>query len=168
MIVGMSVAAFTQLHVIISLIGIAAGLIVLFGLLTARRLPFWTAVFLSTTVLTSATGFMFHSEKIGPPHIVGAISLVVLALAIFALYARHLAGFWRVVYIFGAVFSLYLNAFVGVVQTFLKIPFFNALAPTGQEPPFLVAQGITLVFFIVLGVLSFKRFHLAAPAPATA
>jgi hypothetical protein len=167
MIIGMSVAAFTQLHVIISLIGIAAGLIVLFGLLTGRRSPFWTAVFLSTTVLTSVTGFLFHSEKIGPPHIVGAISLVVLALAIFALYVRHLAGFWRVVYIVGAVFSLYLNAFVGVVQTFLKVPFFNAFAPTQQEPPFLVAQGLTLVFFIVLGVLSLKRFHpaMAAPAP---
>lgn len=162
MILGMSVETFTLLHVIISLIGIASGLAVLLGLLTGRPLPRWTALFLATTVLTSVTGFMFHSKAIGPPHIVGAISLVVLALAIFALYGRQLAGFWRVVYIFGAVFSLYLNAFVAVVQTFQKISFFNALAPTQTEPPFLVAQAITLVFFIILGVLALKRFHPAA------
>ncbi len=165
MILGMSVETFTLLHVIISLIGIATGLVVLLGLLTGRPLPRWTAWFLATTVLTSVTGFMFHSKAIGPPHIVGAISLVVLALAIFALYGRHLAGFWRVVYVAGAVFSLYLNAFVAVVQTFQKISFFNALAPTQTEPPFLVAQALTLGFFIVLGVLALKRFHPSATQP---
>lgn len=159
MILGMSLETFTLLHVIISLIGIAAGLVVIWGLLKMRALPRWTALFLLTTVLTSATGFMFHSKAIGPPHIVGAISLVVLALAIYALYGRHLAGFWRVVYVFGAVFSLYLNCFVAVVQSFQKIPVFNALAPTQTEPPFLVAQALTLGLFILLGVLSLRRFH---------
>jgi hypothetical protein len=170
MILGMSLEAFTQLHVIISLIGIASGLVVVWGLLTLRALPRWTALFLLTTVLTSVTGFMFHSKAIGPPHIVGAISLVVLAVAIFALYGRHLVGFSRVLYIFGAVFSLYLNAFVAVVQTFQKIPFFNALAPTQKEPPFLVAQLLTLGLFILLGVLALKRFHprVAGAAPALA
>jgi hypothetical protein len=166
MILGMSLETFTLLHVIISLVGIATGLVVLLGLLTGRPLPRWTAWFLATTVLTSVTGFMFHSKAIGPPHIVGAISLVVLTLAIVALYLRHLAGFWRVVYIVGAIFSLYLNAFVAVVQTFLKISFFNALAPTQTEPPFLVAQALTLGVFIVLGVLSLKRFHPAVATPA--
>ena len=159
MLLGLSLPAFTQLHVIISLIGIATGIIVAIGLVTNRTLPGLTAIFLTTTVLTSATGFLFPLKAIGPPHIVGAISLIVLAPTLYALYGRHLAGAWRVVYIFGAVFSLYLNAFVGVVQTFQKIPFFNALAPTQKEPPFLIAQALTLAFFVLLGVLALKRFH---------
>jgi hypothetical protein len=164
MIIGMSVETFTLLHVIISLIGIATGLIVVYGLLTQQAMPRWTAIFLLTTVLTSVTGFMFHSAQIGPPHIVGAISLVVLAVALFALYGKHLVGFSRVLYIFGAVFSLYLNSFVGVVQAFQKIPFFNALAPTQKEPPFLIAQALTLVLFIALGVLALRKFHPGAPS----
>ena len=159
MILGMSLEAFTLLHVIISLIGIASGLIIGFGLVTGSVLPRLTTLFLTTTVLTSATGFLFPLKSIGPPHIVGAISLVVLLPTIFALYGKLLAGSWRVVYIVGAMFSLYLNAFVGVVQTFQKIGFFNALAPTQKEPPFLIAQAITLVFFIVLGVIALKKFR---------
>jgi hypothetical protein len=163
MILGMSVETFTLLHVIISLVGIASGLIVGAGLLTGSAPARMTALFLATTVLTSATGFLFPLKAIGPPHIVGAISLVVLAPTIFALYGKQLAGSWRVVYIVGAMFSLYLNAFVGVVQTFQKIGFFNALAPTQKEPPFLVAQAITLVFFIVLGVVALRRFRPVQP-----
>jgi hypothetical protein len=162
MILGMSIQTFTTLHVIISLIGIASGLVVLFGLLTGKGLPGWTGLFLFTTILTSATGFLFPLKQIGPPHIVGAISLVVLAVAVFALYAKHLVGGWRAAYIVTALFSLYLNAFVGVVQLFGKIAFFTALAPTQKEPPFLVAQALTLGFFALLGVLALKRFHPAA------
>ena len=161
MILGMSLETFTMLHVIISLVGIASGVIVGFGLLSGSALPRLTAVFLTTTVLTSLTGFLFPLKAIGPPHIVGAISLAVLVPTIFALYGKHLVGSWRVVYIVGAMFCLYLNAFVGVVQAFLKIGFFNALAPTQKEPPFLIAQAITLVFFIVLGVIALKKFRPA-------
>ena len=159
MILGMSVETFTLLHVIISLIGIASGLLVLFGLLAGSALPRLTTIFLTTTVLTSVTGLFFPLKAIGPPHIVGAISLVVSAPAIFALYGKLLAGSWRVIYIFGAVFSLYLNAFVGVVPAFQKIAFFNVPAPTQKEPPVLIAQAITLVFFIVLGVIALKKFR---------
>lgn len=161
MILGMSVAAFTDLHVVISLVAIAAGLVVAYGLVTARRLPCWTLLYLATTWLTSITGFLFPITKIGPPHVVGAISIVVLALATYALYGRGLAGGWRPVYVITAVLALYLNAFVAVVQLFLKQPAFTALAPTQTEPPFAIAQGLTFLFFAAIGFLGLRRFRTA-------
>jgi hypothetical protein len=159
MILGLSTSSFTLLHVVISLVGIGSGLIVVFGMLKSRRIEGWTAVFLGTTVLTSVTGFFFHSEKIGPPHIVGGISLVILAATIPALYAYRLAGFWRWIYVVGAVSALYLNSFVGVVQAFQKVPALHTLAPTQSEPPFAVAQGLLLVLFVVLGIAAVRSFH---------
>jgi hypothetical protein len=159
MILGMSTSTFTLLHVVVSLIGIAAGFVLLFGLLSSRRLDGWTALFLATTVLTSVTGFLFPFDQILPSHIVGIISLVVLAVAIVALYAYRLAGSWRWIYVAAAVLSLYLNVFVGVVQAFLKLPFLNALAPTQKEPPFLIAQALVLAIFVVLGILAVRAFH---------
>jgi hypothetical protein len=161
MILGLSTATFTTVHVIISLVGIVSGIVVVLGWLGGRQSAGWVALFLATTVLTSVTGFFFHSASFGPPHVVGVISLVVLAAAILALYVFHLAGFWRWVYIVGATMALYLNAFVGVVQAFQKLPFLQPLAPTQSEPPFLIAQIAVLAIFIVLGFLSLKRFHPA-------
>jgi hypothetical protein len=161
MVFGMSLAAFTQLHVILSLVGIGAGIVVLFGMLGGKRLPGWTALFLATTVLTSVTGFLFPFRQLLPSHIVGIISLVALAIALFALYVRRLAGSWRWIYVVTAVFSLYLNCFVGVVQAFLKQPFLKPLAPTQTEPPFVVAQAIVLLIFVVLGFLAVRAFHPA-------
>jgi hypothetical protein len=159
MILGMSTSHFTTLHVIISLIGILAGFVVLGGMLKSRALPAWTAVFLVTTVLTSATGFLFHSVSFGAPHIVGVISLVLLAVALFALYVNELARLWRWIYVATAVASLYLNVFVGVVQSFQKIPYLQSLAPTQAEPPFAAAQAVVLVIFIFLGIRAARRFH---------
>jgi len=164
MILGMSVALFTQLHVFISLIGMAAGVIVAFGLVTNCRFSQWTALFLVTTILTSVTGFLFHSKAIGPPHVVGAISLVVLAVATYALYARHLAGAWRGAYVLTALLALYLNVFVGVVQAFQKLPALHQLAPHGSEPPFAIAQLVVLAAFVLLGYRSLRRFHPPAAA----
>jgi hypothetical protein len=161
MILGMSTATFTQLHVIISLVGIASGFIVVLAMLGGRRVPAWTAIFLATTVATSITGFMFHFASFGPPEIVGAISLVVLALGVLALYSYKLAGAWRRIYVVAAVFALYLNVFVGVVQTFQKVAFFHALAPTQTEPPFAIAQGIVLLAFIAVGIAAAKKFRPA-------
>ena len=166
MILGLSTSAFTLIHVIISLIGIFTGVVVLFGMLVSKRLDGWTVIFLATTVLTSVTGFFFHSAKFGPPHVVGVISQVVLAAAIPALYLYHLKGAWRWVYVAGAVFSLYLNVFVGVVQAFQKVPSLNALAPTQSEPPFAIAQGVGLAIFIVLGILAVRSFHPDSKAHA--
>ena len=159
MILGMSLSAFTTLHVVLSLIGIAAGFVVLFGMLGAKTLPRWTALFLATTVLTSVTGFMFPFERVLPSHVFGVISLGVLAAALFARYGRRLAGSWRWIYVVGAAVALYLNSFVAVFQALLKVPAVHALAPTQAEPPFAIAQGALLLFFIVLTFLAIRKFH---------
>ena len=150
------------LHVVVSLIGIASGFVVLFGMLGARRLPGWTALFLATTVLTSVTGFLLPAEHFLPSHAVGIVSLVVLAIALAALYLYRLAGAWRWVYVVTATAALYFNCFVAVAQAFQKIAPLQALAPNGSEPPFLIAEIVVLAIFIVLGYLAVKKFH---PAP---
>jgi hypothetical protein len=168
MIFGMSTATYTLIHVIISLVAVGSGLIVLFGLLTAKRLDSLTAFFLVTTVLTSVTGFGFPFEHLSPAHKVGIISLVALSIATLARYAFHLDGKWRWIYVVTAMLALYLNVFVLVVQSFQKIPALKAMAPTQSEPPFLVAQIVVLLLFIVLGVFAVKKFRIAPAAPAIA
>jgi hypothetical protein len=150
---------FTFAHVLISLVAIATGFVVLFGMLNAKRLEGWTSIFLVTTVATSLTGFGFPIDIILPSHIVGIISLVVLAVAIIARYAFRLAGPWRVVYVIGAGIALYLNVFVLVVQLFRKVPALNVLAPTQSEPPFALTQGAVLVVFVVLVAAAAMRFR---------
>ena len=159
MILGMSVEAFTTLHVIISLLAIVAGLVALVAIAGGRRLDAVTGFFLLTTILTSVTGFFFHSKAIGPPHIFGVISLVALAIGLVALYGRRLVGLWRPAYIVAAVLSLYLNCVVLVVQSFQKIPALNAFAPNGSEPPFLIAQSVTLIAIGYLGFLALRRYR---------
>jgi hypothetical protein len=176
MILGMSLAAFTQLHVIISLIAIVSGLIVALGMLRAKRMPGLTALFLITTVATSVTGFMFDTPvdaprvigSFDPAKIIGLISLIVLALAIAALYGYKLAGAWRGTYVICALVALYFNCFVLVVQSFQKISFLHALAPTQKEPPFAVAQAVLLIAFIGLGIAAFRKFRPMFQASAMA
>ena len=146
-------------HVIVSLIGIVSGIVVLFGMLGARRMAGLTAVFLVTTVLTSITGFLLPAEHLLPSHIVGIISLVVLAIALVALYLRRLDGAWRWIYVVTATAALYFNCFVAVAQAFQKIGSLHALAPTQSEPPFLIAQIVVLAIFVVLGFLAVKKFY---------
>ena len=159
MVFGVSLETYTLIHVVISLIGIVSGIIVLLGMLAGKRLDGLTALFLVTTVLTSVTGYGFPFHKLMPSHIVGAISLVVLLIAILARYFFRIAGAWRRVYVVTASMALYLNVFVLVVQGFMKVPALKSLAPTQSEPPFLVAQIIVLAIFIVLTVLAVKKFH---------
>ena len=165
MILGLSTATYTFLHVLISLIAIGSGLVVTYGLLTGKRLDGLTAIFLTTTVLTSVTGFGFPVEHLLPSHVIAILSLVVLAVATLARYAFHFSGAWRSIYIVSATLALYFNVFVLVVQSFLKVPALKALAPTQKEPPFLVAQLIVLAVFVVLTILEVKRSH-AGPAQA--
>lgn len=150
---------FLQLHVAVSLVAIAAGFVVVFGLLADRRLDRWTAFFLATTVLTSVTGFLFPFNGITPAHGVGFVSLVTLAVALYARYRHSLAGVWRRVYVVAAVVSLYFNVFVLVAQAFQKVPALHSLAPNGSEPPFAAAQALTLAAFVALGWLGVKRFR---------
>ncbi len=159
MVLGMSLSAFTLLHVIISLAGIGSGFIVMFGLLNGKRLDGWTAIFLTTTVLASVTGFLFPFEKLLPSDILGILSLIVLAIAIWARYSRRLEGASRRIYVVTAALALYFNCFVAIVQAFAKIPALHALAPTQKEPPFLVAQLALLALFIGVTILATKRFH---------
>lgn len=159
MILHMSLETFTALHVVISLIAIASGLIVALELLRNRLSAGWNALFLVTTTLTSASGFLFPFHGVTPGIAIGVISLVVLAVALVACYGRHLAGGWRRTYAIAALVALYLNVFVLVVQSFMKVAPLKALAPTQSEPPFLVAQAAVLTLFVVLTVFAARRFH---------
>ena len=150
---------YTLLHVIISLIGIFSGLVVLFGLLGGKRLDCWTKWFLITTVLTSVTGFFFPFHGFTPAIGVGIISLLVLAVAIYARYPRQLAGHWRWIYVVTAVVALYFNVFVAVVQAFEKVPALKLMAPTQTEPPFKLTQLVVLALFVVLGIVAAIRFR---------
>jgi hypothetical protein len=159
----MILRAYTIIHTLISLIGIVTGLIVLFGLLAGKRLDGWTKWFLITTVLTSVTGFFFPFHGFPPAIALGIMSLIVLAVAIFARYPRHLAGHWRWIYVVTSVIALYFNVFVLVVQSFEKIPALHAMAPTQTEPPFKLTQLFVLAIFVLLGTIAAIRFR---PTPA--
>ena len=147
----LDLATLTFVHVLISLAGIGSGLIVLYGLLTAKRMDGWNLAFLTTTIATSVSGFLFPFFTLLPSHITGVISLIVLAIAVWARYPKRLAGTAGPIYAATAVLALYLNVFVLVVQLFLKVPVFNALAPTQSEPPFAAMQGFVFLAFAFLG-----------------
>ena len=164
MIIGMSIPAFTLLHVIITLIAIGSGLIVVGGMFASRRLPGTTALFWLTTLLTSVTGFLFPIHGFTPALGVGGVACVILAIALVAYYLKHLAGAWRWIYVVTAIPSLYLNVFVLVAQSFVKVAALNALAPTQSEPPFAIAQGATLAIFILIGLIALVKFHPDARA----
>ena len=159
MVFGMSLATYTLIHVIISLVGIGSGLIVLFGMFGGKRMNGLTALFLITTVLTSVTGFGFPFEHVTPGIILGILSLIVLAICIPARYMFHMAGKWRSIYVVTALIALYFNCFVLLVQSFQKVAALHALAPKGNEPPFLIAEGILLVLFVAFGIQAVKKFH---------
>lgn len=168
MVLGMSLSTFTLVHVLLSLAGIGSGFVVVFGLLNNNRLNGWTHIFLATTVLTTLTGFLFPFVKVTPAIILGVLSSIVLIVTLAARYLFHLSGHWRSMYVVGAMIALYFNCFVGVVQSFQKIPVLHALAPNGNEAPFAVAQLILLSVFVFLGVRAVKKFKLDAPQVARA
>jgi hypothetical protein len=164
----MLLSAFTAIHVAISLLGILSGLVVVYGMISNKKLNGWTRIFLATTFLTSFTGFFFPFKGITPGIVVGIISLVVLAVAYEARYRRDLAGGWRTTYVVSATVALYFNVFVLIVQLFEKMPALNALAPTQSEPPFKVVQGAVLVLFIAAGIAAAKKFREVSAPRVTA
>jgi hypothetical protein len=166
----MSIQTFTTVHVVISLIAIAAGVVVMFGMLGSHRMPGWTAIFLLMTILTSVTGFMFPISGFTPALAVGVISIILLAVALLALYVKRLAGAWRWIYVVTAITSLWFNVFVLIVQSFQKVSLLNPLAPQVGPPfseptntHFVIAQSVALLLFVVLGIVAAIRFR---PAPA--
>jgi hypothetical protein len=162
MILGLSTAAFTQLHVLISLIGIAAGLLALFGLLGGKLYRLMISLFLITTVLTSVTGFLFPFHGMTPGIILGILSMIALLLAIWALYIGKLEGAWRGTYVVTSSLALWFNFFVLIAQSFAKIPALRAIAPSQASPAFGITQAVVLIVFLWLTVRAFKRFHSAA------
>ena len=162
----LGLTVFTIVHVVISLIGIFSGFVVLTGLLTARRLDGWTAIFLASTVLTSVTGFFFPVHRFMPSHGVGILSLLVMSIAIYARYGRNLADHWRWTYVVTAMLAFYFNVFVLVAQLFAKVPALKAIAPTQSEPPFGITQLSVLLVFVTLTIAATRRFrNLPAAAP---
>ena len=160
MILGLfSLSAYTIMHVIISLVGIATGFVVMAGMLKGQRLDTWTFWFLLFTLLTSITGYGFPFDHVLPSHIVGAISLVALVIAIVARYAFNHSGAWRWIYVVTALLAQWFNVFVLVAQGFMKVPALKALAPTQSEPPFLIAQTVVMVLFIITGIAALRKFH---------
>jgi hypothetical protein len=159
MMLGLSLSAFTTLHVVISLTAIVAGLVAMFGMLGSNHMSGLTAIFLLFTFLTSVTGFMFPFGGVTPGILIGILSCILLAVACFALYGMHLGGAWRWVYLVTALVSLYLNVFVLVIQSFLKIPALHELAP-GNPPAgaaFAVVQGVVLAFFALMIIRAWRR-----------
>ena len=163
MVLGMSLATYTAVHVAISLVGIGSGLVVLFGLLKNQNFRGWAALFLGTTVAPSVTGFGFPAAKFLPSHGVGILSLIALIGAIAALYRFRLAGGWRRAYAICSVVALYFNCFVLVVQSFEKVDALKAMAPTQSEPPFAITQLVVLGLFVYTGIQAAKRFRGQAP-----
>jgi hypothetical protein len=160
---GIPTHLFLQIHVALSLIALVAGLVVAYGLLKGRALGGWMELFLVTIILTSVTGFPLPPFGLDPPRMVGILSLILLAIALASIYVFRVSGPWRWIFVVTALTTLYLDAFVGVIQAFAKLPALHALAPTGSEPPFLIVQVIVLAIFVVLGFLAARRFH---PKPA--
>jgi hypothetical protein len=152
----------TPIHVLITLIAILSGFVVLGQMRSSTLSGGWTGTFLSTSVLTSVTGFIFFHPP-NPPtpaQSVGVVALLILVPTLYALYLKHLVGVWRPVYVIGAVVSLWFNVFVLIVQLFVKVPGLRPLAgvpPSG--PVFGAVQGIVLIAFIIAAWRGVKRFH---------
>jgi len=154
-----TLAIYTVVHVLISLVGIGSGVVVVGGLFESNRLTRPTRIFLASTALTSLTGFGFPFDHLLPSHIVALLSLAVLIVATFARYGRGLAGAWRGTYVITAMIALYFNVFVFVAQAFQKVQLLKDLAPTQTEPPFAVAQLAVLAMFVVITVMAALKFH---------
>ena len=159
MVLGMSLHVFTVVHTLITVVELVAGALVLLKLMQGE-LSGLTGLFLITAALTSLTGFLFPFHGITPGIKLGVITLLSTGVAAFALYSFNLLGGWRRTFVISVVITLYFDAFVAVVQSFEKIPALHALAPTGKELPFAIAQGVVLLIFLYMGFLSVKRFRL--------
>jgi hypothetical protein len=155
----LAISAFTTIHVALSLIGILSGFMVVLGMLAAKRLTGVIALFLLTTAATSVTGFFFPFHGVTPGIVIGIISLVVLSIAVLALYGLHLSGPWRSIYVVTALMAQYLNAFVLVAQLYEHVPALRALDPTQSGPPFKITQLAVLALFVVLASAAVAKFH---------
>ena len=157
---------FTLFHVLLSILGIVAGLVVVGGLMAGVRFDRWVGVFLVTTLLTNATGFGFPFAQLLPSHLVAILSLAVLPFAFIALYSKHLEGRWRQVFVVVSVLALYLNVFVLMAQLLQKVPLLAVLAPAPDTPAFALTQLLVLALFVGMGRACLKGFRAQGPAAA--
>jgi hypothetical protein len=161
MILGLTLAKFTFLHVALSFIGIGAGFFVMFGFLKSLHLRILTALFFLSTIGTSLTGFFFPNKTITPGIILGVLSMIALLLALYAQNAKKLVGAWRAVYVVSVCVAFYFNMFVLVAQAFAKVPALKAAAPTMASPAFGIAQLVLLFIFVLLTIRAVKKYHPA-------
>ena len=151
--------ALTWFHTLLSIVALAAGVVVTRDLLGARAPGGWTRLFLVTAIATSITGFLFPFTTFGPSHWVGVLSLLVLALALLSAYAYGYGGAWGRIYAVSMVLTQYFLVFVLIAQLFMKVPALHAIAPTLAEAPFAVAQTVALVVFAVIAIAAARAFH---------
>jgi hypothetical protein len=161
MVLSISAETYTFLHVMIGLVGIGLGLVVMFRILTGRRLYRLPPLFFVATLTAILTGFGFPQTCLLPTHIIGILSIVVLAVTIPACCVFHREGVWRDVFVIGSATTLYLSIFVFLMKVLLKFPALHALAPTQRQkcPPFLISQFIILALFVAVTNLAIKKFH---------
>ncbi|WP_119390132.1 hypothetical protein [Taklimakanibacter lacteus] len=150
----------TIVHTILSFVAIGVGIKAIVGLFQGAHSNWWTRRFFELALAVTFTGFIFPFAGVTPAFATGIVSAVIL-IAWFLAHRAHIVGAWRWIYVLAMVASLYLLIFVTIAQAFQKVPFLNALAPTGSEPPFAIAQAIALVIFIVIGTLAVRRFRPA-------
>jgi hypothetical protein len=153
------IAALTLFHVIVSLIAIAAGIVLAHGLITRKRYDRWTLIFMVTTAVTVLTGFVFPYNGFTPGIGVGIICVLIFIPTALARYRFAMAGIWRPIFVVGALALFYFNCLVFVVQSFQKIPPLNALAPTGGEPIIGAVQAVVFIAFLIVGFFSIRRFR---------
>jgi hypothetical protein len=171
MIAGLSIANFTTLHVVITLMAIVSGFVVMFALLSSQWPAGLTAIFWLFTVATTVTGFMFPLSGITPAVATGIVATVFFVAGLIAIYIKKFAGSWRWIYVVTMMVSLYLNVFVLITQSFQKLKFLNPAAPMVGPPfaeptmtQFVIAQGVTIVFFVIFGFFAVRKFRpLAMP-----
>jgi len=158
-----AVLALTLFHTLLSLIAIATGIRVVYGFLNNQTYPGWTTTYIVTTTLTLITSFLFPFHGFTPAIGVGILCILILIPTLYAKYRTSLTGIWRVVYVAGSAVLFYFNCFVLIAQSFQKISFLHALAPTGSEPPFAISQAVLLIGAIILGVMAVRRFRVPGP-----
>ncbi|MEI9990774.1 MAG: hypothetical protein WDM86_12115 [Rhizomicrobium sp.] len=161
MFFGIPIGSFVFVHTLITLVAIVAGLIMLAGMLRNARQDSVHAIFLLFSVLTAITGFVIQVSPVTPAVIVGGVLSILLAIALAARYVGGMAGAWRWIYVVTAVASLYLNCFVLVVQSFLKVPALHRLVPSVPPagPIFGGTQAVVLIAFVIAGVFAVRRFR---------
>lgn len=165
--IDLAISQFGWFHTILSIIALFAGIAMVREFLASRSGSGLAALFLTSAVATSLTGFGFPGG-LDPAKIVGINSLVLLMVAGLARYVYDLAGWWRRIYAAAVTFAVYFLVFVTIAESFKRVPSLKAMAPTLTETPFKIVQLVALLIFIALAVVSSVRIRSPAHEVARA